>query len=122
MFWAEAISAAAYVRNRPHKTALKERETPYEQWYCRKPDVRYFRVFGCMAHAHVPDCERRKLEPKSKKMHFVGYSLMSKVYIRRDVEFNKSDYGQKSVKTKEPDPKAWRGNRMLTPLQKMKKK
>ena len=72
----------------------------------------YFRVFGCMAYAHVPDCERRKLDMKSKKMRFVGYSLTSKGYrlfdetnqkpcVRRDVEFNESDFGQKSVMTTE---------------------
>ena len=117
IFWAEAISTASYVRNRLPTTALKERETPYERWYGRKPDVSHFRVFGCMAYAHVPDCERRKLDTKSKKMRFVGYSLTSKGYrlfdetnrklcIRRDVEFNESDFGQKSAMTTEPDLKS----------------
>ena len=70
-----------------------------------------------MAHAHVPDCERRKLDTKSKKIRFVGYSLTSmgfrlfdetnrKLHIRRDVEFNEGDFGQKSVVTTEPDPKS----------------
>ena len=76
IFWVEAISAAAYVRNRLPTMVLKERETPYERWYGRKPDVSHFRVFGCMAYTHVPDCKRRKLDTNSKKMHFVGYSLM----------------------------------------------
>ena len=117
IFWAEAISAAVYVRNRLPTVALKERETPYERWYGRKPDVSYFRVFGCMAYAHVPDCERRKLDTKSKKMRFVGYSLTSKgyrlfdetnqkLYVRRAVEFNESDFGQTSAMTTEPDPKS----------------
>ena len=77
----------------------------------------HFRVFGCMAYAHVPDCEWRKLDTKSKKMRFVGYSLTSKgyhlfdemnqkLYIRRDVEFNESDFGQISAITTEPDPKS----------------
>ena len=115
IFWAEAISTASYVRNRLPTTALKERETPYERWYGRKPDVSHFRVFGCMAYAHVP--ERRKLDTKSKKMRFVGYSLTSKGYrlfdetnrklcIRRDVEFNERDFGQKSAITTEPDLKS----------------
>ena len=68
IFWAEAISVASYVRDRLPTMALKERETPYERWYDRKPDASHFRVFGCMAHAHVPDCERRKLDTKSKKL------------------------------------------------------
>ena len=41
----------------------------------------HFRVFGCMAYTHVPDCERRKLDTKSKKMHFVGYSLTRRVMV-----------------------------------------
>ena len=117
IFWAEAISCSSYVRNRLPTSALKEGETPYERWYGRKPDVSHFRVFGCMAYAHVPDCERRKLDTKSKKMRFVGYSLTSKgyrlfdetnqkLYIRRDVEFNESDFGQKSAMTTEPDQKS----------------
>ena len=116
IFWAEAISTAAYVRNRLPTTALKENETPYERWYGRKPDVSHLRVFGCMAYAHVPDSERRKLDKKSKKMRFVGYSLASKgyrlldetnrkMYIRRDVEFNENDFGQKQTMTTEPDPR-----------------
>ena len=80
IFWAEAVSTAAYVRNRLPTTALKENETPYERWYGRKPDVGHLRVFGCMAYGHVPDRERRKLDKKSRKMHFVGYSITSKGY------------------------------------------
>ena len=52
----------------------------------------------------------------SKKMRFVGYSLTSKgfrlfdetnrkLYIRRDVEFNENDFGQKQALTTEPDQK-----------------
>ena len=117
IFWAEAISAASYVRNRLPTSALKEGETPYERWHGRKPDVSHFRVFGCMAYAHVPDCERRKLDAKSRKMRFVGCSLTSKgyrlfdeknrkLYIRRDVEFNESDFGQKSTIATEPVQKS----------------
>ena len=116
IFWAEAISVASYVRNRLPTTDLKEGETPYEWWYGGKPDVSHFRVFGCMAYAHMPDCERRKLDTNSK-MRFVGYSLTSKGYrlfdetnqklhIQRDVEFNESDFGQKSAMTTEPDLKS----------------
>lgn len=78
--WAKAISTATYVRNRLPTTALKENETPYERWYGKKPDVSPVRVFGCMAYAHMPDGERRKLDKKSKKISFMGYSLTSDGY------------------------------------------
>ena len=71
IFWVEAISTAAYVRNHLPTTALKESETSYERWYGKKPDVSHLRVFGCMAYAHVPEGERRKLDNKSKRMRFV---------------------------------------------------
>ena len=92
--------------------ALKGNETPYERWYEKKPDLSHLRVFGCAANAHVPDGERRKLDKKSKKMRFVGYSLTSKgyrlfdetsrkLYIPRDVEFNENDFGEKQALTTE---------------------
>lgn len=54
---------------------------------------------------------------KAFLMRFMGYTLSSKgyrlfdettrkLYIRRDVEFNESDFGQKSAMTAEPDPKS----------------
>ena len=62
------------------------------------------KVFGCIAFAHVPDAQRWKLDKKSEKLHFVGYSKetkgyrlldekTSKVIIRRDVRFNETDFG-----------------------------
>ena len=54
------------MRDRLPTTALKENETPYERWYGKKPDVSHLRVFGCVAYAHVPEGERRKLDNKSK--------------------------------------------------------
>ena len=129
IFWAEAISTAAYVRNRLPTTALKENETPYESWYGRKPDVSHLRVFGCIAYASVPDSERRKFDKKSKKMRFVGYSLASKgyrlfdetnrkMYIRRDVEFNENDFVQKQAMTTEPDPRCEEAKRNEVPPRK----
>ena len=103
-YWAEAVATATYIRNRTSSSALKHKKTPAEHWYGKKPDVSFFKVFGCMAYAHVPDAQRRKLDVKAEKLCFVGYSLRSKGYrlfnestrqivIRRDVIFNESDFG-----------------------------
>ena len=80
-------------------------KTPYERWYGRIPNVSHFRVFGCIAYAHVPETERRKLDKKATKLRFLGYSNRQKGYrlfndekrkktvIRRDVTFNETDFG-----------------------------
>ena len=37
-FWAEAISTAAYLRNRMVTTVLKTGHTPYQLWFGKKPN------------------------------------------------------------------------------------
>ena len=39
----------------------------------KKPDVSHMRVFGCLAYAHIPEDERRKLDKKAVKLRLVGY-------------------------------------------------
>ena len=60
--WAEAVSTAAYLRNRC-PTSTFQGATPYERWFMEKPNVDNLRVFGCVAYVHIPDEKRRKLEP-----------------------------------------------------------
>ena len=36
-------------------------KTPYELWYNKKPSVRFVKVFGCAAYAHIPEESRNKL-------------------------------------------------------------
>ena len=95
-YWAEAIATAAYIRNRVPTSA-------------RKPDISNLKVFGCMAYAHIPDNERRKLDKKAIKCRLVGYCKKSKgyrlydekskkIFIRRDVIFNETDFGQGGIR------------------------
>ena len=112
-YWAEAVATAAYLRNRIPTAAIKEDKTPYERWYGRKPNISHLKVFGCMAYAHIPDAQRQKLDKKSEKLHFVGYSIRSKGYrlfdeesrklvVRRDVTFNETDFGQATHREVKP--------------------
>ena len=102
-FWAEAVATASYLRNRSATTALEDGKTPFEKWYGRKPNLKHLRVFGCAAYAHIPDCNRRKLDGKAEKLRFVGYSKnpkgyrlhderTNKVITRRDVIFDESNF------------------------------
>jgi len=54
--------------------------TPQEAWSGYKPTVAHFKTFGCIAHVHLPNQRRSKLEGKSEKTIFVGYSEKAKSY------------------------------------------
>lgn len=95
-FWAEAVATAVYILNISPTKAVYD-QTPYEAWKGRKPKVSHLRIFGCIAYALVNS--RSKLDEKSQKYIFVGYSTQSKAYklynpvsgkviISRNVKFN----------------------------------
>ena len=111
-YWAEAVTTAAFIRNRVVTSASGE--TPHERWYEKVPDVSNFKVFGCMAYALIHEGGRKKLDKKTVKLRFIGYDLRQKGYrlynpetqkvvVRRDVAFNEKDFGSKSKPT-EVDP------------------
>lgn len=78
-FWPEAVNWTFYVLNRCPTSSVKDM-TPEEAWSGVKPSVDHFRVFGCIAHAHVPDARRTKLEDKSRSCVLFGVSKESKGY------------------------------------------
>jgi hypothetical protein len=48
---------------------------PHEMLKLQRPDVSYFRVFGCRAYVFLPEEVRQnKLAPKSELMTFIGYA------------------------------------------------
>ena len=87
-FWALAVDAAVYCRNRSPTTSLDDR-TPYEAWCGKRPAISHMRVFGCLAFAHIRKEERTKLDPKAKPCIFVGYSPDSSTYRLWDIQENK---------------------------------
>lgn len=97
-FWAEAVGTAVHILNRSPTKAVSE-VTPLEAWSGKKPDVSYFRVFGCIAYGFIDDHMRSKLDDKTLKQIFIGYSEQSKGYrlydpvsgkvtVNRNVVFN----------------------------------
>ncbi|MCO5554063.1 hypothetical protein L7F22_007589 [Adiantum nelumboides] len=87
-FWAEAVNTAVYILNRSFTKAVKDM-TPQQAYSGKKPCVMHFRVFGCKCYAHLLDSRRTKLESKSKKCIFLGYSEESKAYRFYDSEAKK---------------------------------
>lgn len=74
-------------------------QTPYEAWKC--PWVSHLKIFGCIAYALDNSSSCQKLDVKSAKCIFVGYSFQTKAYklynpvngkviINRDVVFNEA--------------------------------
>lgn len=72
-YWGEAISTAAYLKNRSLTKVVYGR-TPEEAWTGKKVDLSHLRVFGCKAFALTPRVKRKKLDPKSKEYIFVRYA------------------------------------------------
>ena len=79
VYWPEAVKWCVHVLNRSPTLAI-EYITPEEAWSGLKPSVSYFRVFGCLAHVHIPDQRRIKLDNKSIQCVLLGVSDESKAY------------------------------------------
>lgn len=78
-FWPEAVNWSVHVLNRCPTFAVKNM-TPEEAWAAHKPTVDHFRIFGCIAYAHISDEKRKKLDDKGVKCVFLGVSEESKAY------------------------------------------
>ena len=77
-FWAEALLTACYVLNRvPHK---KTKLTPFELWKGHKPNLKYLRVWGCLAYVRSMDPNIFKLGKKVTTCAFLGYASNSTTY------------------------------------------
>lgn len=77
--WAEAVNTAIYILNRCLSFQTNN-TTPFELWYKRKPELSHIRIFGSDAYVHVPKEQRKKWDPKSKKLILVGYHNESTNY------------------------------------------
>ncbi|GKV36989.1 hypothetical protein SLEP1_g45065 [Rubroshorea leprosula] len=83
---------AAYTPQSP--TSPLPNMTLEEAWSGRKPTVDYFRIFGCIAYAHVPNQKRSKLDDKEEKCIFLGVSDQSKAYRLYNPITKKNSKGQ----------------------------
>ncbi|GJW27908.1 zinc finger, CCHC-type containing protein [Tanacetum coccineum] len=87
-FWGEAMLTACYLLNRvPNK---RNKTTPYELWYKKRPNLSYLRVWGCRAVVRLPDPKRKTLGEKGIDCIFVGYAEHSKAYRFYVIEPNDS--------------------------------
>jgi hypothetical protein len=78
-FWSEAINTACYCSNRLY-CHEKLGKTPYELLNGRKPNIAYFRVFGCKCYILKKGTRLSKFEKKCDEGFLLGYSTTSKSY------------------------------------------
>ncbi|RDY07862.1 hypothetical protein CR513_07965, partial [Mucuna pruriens] len=114
VFWPEAVRWCVHIQNRSPTSAVDQR-TLEETWSGVKPKVDYFRIFGCVAHAHIPDQKRNKLDDKSKRCVFLGVSDESKAYklfdpiakkviVSRDVVFEEDKNWEEKENSDDQEP------------------
>jgi hypothetical protein len=106
-FWAKAINTACYYINRLYCHGMLEK-TPYELLNGRKPNIAFFRVFGCKCYILKKGTKLRKFEKKCDEGFLLGYSTTSKAYRMwnlasgtleevHDVEFDETQGSQDKV-------------------------
>ncbi|KAM6597070.1 hypothetical protein CsatA_007594 [Cannabis sativa] len=78
-FWAEAVNTSCYILNRVF-IRPNMNKTPYELWKGRKPNIGYFKVFGCKCYILNTKDNLGKFDAKSDVGIFIGYSTHSKAY------------------------------------------
>src|SRR3954469_4979838 len=78
-FWAEAINTACHATNRLYLRKILNK-TPYEILTGKKPNVKYFRVFGCKCFILKKGVRLSKFESKAIEGIFVGYASNSHAF------------------------------------------
>ena len=100
-FWAEALSCAAYIRNRLTSRAIPAGTTPYELWYGRKPNIAHLRTFGSICWYKLPNTHLQALDSRAVQAIMLGYATSQKAYklwdltnekivVSRDVVFEET--------------------------------
>ncbi|GKA94242.1 hypothetical protein Tco_0816228 [Tanacetum coccineum] len=79
---------ACYLLNRvPNR---RNKTTPYELWYKKRPNLSFLRVWGCRAVVRLLDSKRKTFGEKGIDCIFVGYVEHSKAYRFYVIEPNDS--------------------------------
>ena len=76
-FWGYAVETANYILNRvPSKSVTS---TPYEIWKCKRPNLKYFKIWGCSAY--VKNIFGHKLSARADLCKFIDYPQEGVGYI-----------------------------------------
>nr|KAJ0209753.1 hypothetical protein LSAT_V11C400185330 [Lactuca sativa] len=87
-FWGKAMLTACYILNRtPNK---RSKNTPYELWCKKVPNLSYLKVWGCRAVVRLTEPKRKTLGERGIDCIFIGYAEQSKAYRLYVLESNDS--------------------------------
>lgn len=78
-YWDHAFATAVYTINRLPTPNLNHM-SPYQKIFGRQPDYNFLKIFGCSCFPWLKPYTSNKLEPRSTKCVFLGYSLLHKGY------------------------------------------
>ncbi|KAG8068859.1 hypothetical protein GUJ93_ZPchr0005g15577 [Zizania palustris] len=78
-FWAKAINTSCHASNRLYLHRLLKK-TSYELLIGRKPNIAYFRVFGCKCYIYRKCVRLTKFESRCDEGFLLGYASNSKAY------------------------------------------
>ncbi|KAJ9544570.1 hypothetical protein OSB04_024277 [Centaurea solstitialis] len=84
-FWAKAVSTACYTQNRSLVVKRFEK-TPYQLLYNRRPNIKFFHVFGCKCFVLNDREPVGKFDPKGDSAIFIDYAwdtVAYRIYVPR---------------------------------------
>ena len=77
--WGETVNTACHIVNRVY-FKLGTKKTPYELWKARKPNLKYFKIFGSICSILKDRENVGKFDTQSDEGIFFGYSSSTKAY------------------------------------------
>ncbi|DBA04256.1 TPA: hypothetical protein N0F65_009491 [Lagenidium giganteum] len=84
-YWADAVAAASFTRNRCPSKAINDR-FPVEIWNPHRPaKIANLKVLGCLAFARVPDAQSPTFDHQSRRCALLGYSEAQDAYRLLDL-------------------------------------
>ncbi|KAK0579195.1 hypothetical protein LWI29_022610 [Acer saccharum] len=76
----EVLKTAAYILNRVLTKVAAKTRYDYELWTSKKPILKHFHIWGCLAKAGPYMPHEKKLDSKIVSNYFIGYSERSRGY------------------------------------------
>ena len=102
--WPFVVKCAEFIINRSPSRTTKEMKTRYELFYGSRPNLKNFRMFGCVAWQHIDEQARRgqisKLDPRAIERSFIGYTSNGYIFMEPSSKKTYRSCGVKFIETR----------------------